>query len=288
MIIVFGPLSMDLVLAPQEAEGNKSYEINVGGAGARHALAAARSGAKVMTAGKTGKDDFGQKIKNMLKREGINIAGIGTASLPTGLCMIKGTQEDLISGANSEITADQVPDEVLNNRALIVMHSGTPARENELLATRVREHGAKSLLFLAAADHSLPDMLDYLVISEETARRLLERAELRPEEETAALVKRISAYSGASCILIAKNGTSYAYTAQEEAFSTTPPTDENITPARGAEDIFAGTLAACLQAGISMQNALTRAAAAAALFSKNRTLPYLGDVDEALGEARIL
>src|SRR5688572_17459810 len=124
MIIVFGSINMDLNMGmdhfprPGETVLSRTYSTSPGGKGANQALACARTGAKTALVGRVGDDGMGLRILNSLKKHEVMTSGVSTSEvMPTGLAVVMHSQAEnqivVASGANSEVTADQVPDEVL-------------------------------------------------------------------------------------------------------------------------------------------------------------------------------
>lgn len=92
-IINFGSINIDHVYSvehfvkPGETLKSKSYKVFSGGKGANQSVAIARAGAKVMHAGKIGKD--GIWIKEKLQKIGVDTSLIETVDEPTGHALIQ-------------------------------------------------------------------------------------------------------------------------------------------------------------------------------------------------------
>lgn len=117
MITVIGSLNMDLVVttdrAPEEGEtvtGTGFFQFP-GGKGANQAVAAARSGAKTVMAGRVGRDSFGQELISSLARDPIDTSPIESVEgVPTGTAAITVDRQGhnrivVVPGANGILTA---------------------------------------------------------------------------------------------------------------------------------------------------------------------------------------
>ena len=120
MIVVFGSLNMDLIMAvpalprPGETVLCPSYSMQPGGKGNNQAVAAARAGATLRLFGRVGADDFGRALLANLQANGIPDGDIRMAPSPTGCAAITVDRagENAItvaSGANLDVRADDVP-----------------------------------------------------------------------------------------------------------------------------------------------------------------------------------
>ena len=160
MIIVFGSINIDMVVntvrMPQAGETVvcPDFELSAGGKGANQALAALRFGAKTALVSRVGDDGMGLQMVNNLRREGVMTTGVAESNKPTGCAFIMREQsgENRIvvgSGANSDITHDQIPDEILKPGNIVLMQMETPLTENWQLLARARAGGAMTIVNLA-------------------------------------------------------------------------------------------------------------------------------------------
>ena len=82
VIVVFGGINMDLVVTtqrmpmPGETVFGDSFHTAPGGKGANQAVAAARLGAEVRMVGRVGADEFGSKLIDGMRCEGIDVSRI--------------------------------------------------------------------------------------------------------------------------------------------------------------------------------------------------------------------
>lgn len=277
MIIVFGSLNIDIVMPvghfPQPGETvlcSADYLSRAGGKGSNQAVAAARAGAKVAFVGKVGDDSFGRRSINNLKNHGIWAAGIGISERPTGCATIavdaQGANIVMVApGANLDATADQVPDEVLGEKNIILAQMEvTPAETLSVLA-RAQKLGATTVLNASPAAHLAEEALahiDYVIVNEIEA---LQMAQGFGSTETDA--QKIAAFiakkGNLTCIITLEAKGSVA--AREGSVYTVDALRVDPVDTTGAGDTFCGIFAACLQKNMSWLEALHRASIGASL-----------------------
>ena len=266
MILVFGSINVDLIIPvphlphPGETVLGGDYSILPGGKGANQALAARRAGASVMLAGAVGTDAFADIALGQLRREGVDTRLIHIVEQPTGCAaiMVSTGGENAIAvapGANASVRADRVPDELLAADTTLVAQMEVPPEETEILIRRMRARGGCSLLNLAPAlpiDPAILRNLDFVVANEGEAAALgTDPARLVRLPRRGFVVTR----GAAGAIAFLRGGETIEVPALPiEPVDTT-----------GAGDTFVGVLAAALDLGSTLEEALRCASAAAGL-----------------------
>jgi ribokinase len=266
VILVFGSLNVDVLVPmpalprPGETVLGGDYRLLPGGKGANQALAARRAGADVVMAGAVGPDDFAEIALAPLRAAGVNVAAVRPVERPTGcaLIMVGADGENLIavaSGANQTATSANVPDGLLGPAMTVVCQMEVPAEENWALIRRARAAGARTLLNLAPAapvpTYVLSD-IDVLIANRGEAATLGgEPVDIAPQLRQALVVTLGAAGS-------------IAYQSSGEEIALPALTIEPVDTT-GAGDTFVGVLAAALDRGLALTEALRRASAAAAL-----------------------
>lgn len=266
VILVFGSINVDVLVpvkslpAPGETVLGVAYRLLPGGKGANQALAARRAGAEVALAGAVGEDAFAAVALDGLRAAGIDLALVERVAAPTGLATIIVGEggENMIavaSGANTEAKAVQVPDAILTPGTTLVCQMEVPAGENWALIRRAAMVGARTVLNLAPAAPLDPEVLrhiDILVANAGEAATLGDApAKVARRLRQALVVTRGAAGSTA---YLADRGRIDMPALPVAAIDTT-----------GAGDTFVGVLAAGLDMGLSLAEALRRASAAAGL-----------------------
>jgi ribokinase len=277
MIIVFGSINIDLVMPvahfPQAGETvlcTTDYLSRPGGKGANQAVAAARAGAKVAFVGKVGDDAFGRRSISNLKNVSIWAAGVGISERPTGCATIivnpQGANFSAVApGANLDATADQVPDEVLAPRNILLTQLEVSPAETLSVLARGRKLGATTILNASPAGKKLALKLsdiDYLIVNEIEAKQLAQ--DLGIAETTAEKIAlAVAAKAQITCIITLEERGSVA--ARADALYKVDALPVEPVDTTGAGDTFCGIFAACLQSGLSWKDSLHRASIGASL-----------------------
>ena len=301
MLIVFGSINMDINMTlpsfPEDGETviSDSYKMTSGGKGANQALASARTGAKTVIVGKTGDDGNGLRITNFLRRNEIMTSGIAKSDdRPTGLAIVVknkqgGNRIMVASGANSQISAEQVPTEALNEKNIVLLQMETPLEQNAIVMKNAQEHGAKVILNLAPAitvPTPVLSLVDYLIVNQIEARQLAKKLNIDLEENMPKLAHALAKEGNLTCIVTLGPDGVVCCDAKGLGFKIESLKLEDVKDTTGAGDCFSGTFAACIHEGESLAKALRKATVASGLScQKDGTMesyPYISDVEEVL------
>lgn len=266
MVIVFGSVNLDLgfpldaLPAPGETLLCPALLAGPGGKGGNQALAARRDGADVAMAGAVGRDAFAGAALALLEGAGVDLSRVVRTDAATGCAAVLTdpagrNQIAVAAGANLLARADQVEDALLGPGATLLMQMECDPGETAALIRRAKGRGARVLLNLAPAAPLAGDalaLLDLLIVNEHEAEWL-------GAADAAALHRRLGVgvvrtMGGAGAEYATCGGAGLAAAAVVQAVDTT-----------GAGDCFAGVLAAALDRGAELADAMTRACAAAAL-----------------------
>lgn len=277
MIIVFGSMNIDLVMPvdhfPKKGETvmcATDYLSRPGGKGANQAIAAVRAGAKVAMVGKVGDDAFGRRSVNNLKTQGIWTTGIGISERPTGCATIavdrKGANIIIVApGANLDATSDQIPDEILTGRNVVLTQLETPPLETFDVLARAKKGGAATILNASPAGAIPAEALgsiDYLIVNEIEAQQLAEGFGL-DDKDPAAIARKVDAMGDLACIVTLEEKGLVAAKGGELYTAGVLPVE--VVDSTGAGDAFCGFFAASLQMGAPWLNALHFASVGASL-----------------------
>lgn len=270
MITVFGSINLDLIFpldrlpGPGETVLGPQVRLEPGGKGANQAVAAALAGAAVAMVGAVGTDSLADTALAGLQSAGVDLSGVrraqGAATGCAAVC-VDPAGRNLIAvgaGANGLVDADQVPDALLGPGNTLVLQMEVPAAQTAALIGRGQ--GARVVLNLAPA---LPLPLatlrcvDVLVVNEHEAAWLAESLGVACDE-------------GA---LHAALGVTVVRTLGAEGVAFAGPTGQGREPGRSvtvvdttaAGDCFTGVLAAALDRGAPLNDAVAQGNAAAAV-----------------------
>lgn len=300
MIIVFGSINMDIFMSvshfpqPGETVVSPGYEMSPGGKGANQALAAARSGAKVAMIGRVGDDGMGARILNNLRRAGVMTSGVAQSEQATGCAVIardtEGENQILVAlGANADVIHDQIPDDILGKRNMVMMQNEILPEQNWKIIERAHALGATTILNLAPAIHipeNILKKLDYLVVNQIEARQIASSMKIPAENHESQIALALSKMGDLTCIITMGERGSFAVTPDGHEIHVPALKLETFVDKTGAGDAYCGTLAAALHANLPLIEAMKRAAVAGSLTCLNKgaqpSFPYLGDIEENL------
>lgn len=267
---------MDLVLQvpsiprPGETVLCAEYVSKPGGKGCNQAVAAARAGGSVSMVGQVGADTFGESLLAVLRAEGIDAVGIRRSSRPTGvayICVDTGGENAIAvaSGANLDAVAAQMDGMALSSDSLLVLQMEVPAEQNWMAIDRIRSAGGRSILNLAPAAAVPPDVLralDLLIVNEIEAQMIASEFGLPSDgAEIAALA--LAEMAGMSCVVTL--GGQGALAIDDGQIWRVDSMAIDPVDTTGAGDAFTGVLAAAMDAGCPLPEAMHRANVGAAL-----------------------
>jgi ribokinase len=304
MIIVFGSVNMDMAIrvdklpVPGETVLSSDYVLYPGGKGANQALAAARCGAKVALVGRVGEDNYGKVATEGIKRDGVMVASVARSGKPTGCAVVardaSGENQIIVmSGANSEATHDQVPDEVLIPGNVLLMQMELPVDQTITLLERAKARGVKTILNLAPAitiPRRVMGLLDYLIVNSIEARQIAEKLHMTDENNAVRIAHALAIEGQMTCIVTLGKRGAVAITKEGKGWAVPimPVDPSDIVDNTGAGDAYCGTFAAAIHAGLDCDEAMRRASVAGTLTclkeGAQASLPYLDDIEQHLAE----
>ncbi|MFJ3230345.1 ribokinase [Streptomyces sp. NPDC086787] len=293
-IAVLGSLNMDLVVyvekAPQAGETvtGREFRTTPGGKGANQAIAAARSGATVSMIGAVGNDAFGTRLRETLEHSGVDTDDLRTMEGRSGTAHIVvdaegGNSIVVIPGANGTVDHLSPGDEgVIASADALLLQLEIPLRAVLAGAEAARRHGVRTILTPAPVQPLPPALLaatDLLVPNEIEAAALTGRPE--PREAGAALLDLVPE------VVITLGATGCLYLARDVEPLLIPAPRVAAVDSTGAGDTFVGALAVALGEERPIREALTWAAAAAAVSVQREgasaAMPYRPEIEAQYG-----
>ena len=302
MVFVFGSINVDIVIRADslpvagETVIGERYELFPGGKGANQAVAAARLGAEVTFAGAVGNDAFAELALAQLRRNGVELSGVRTVDEPTGIATIgvdpSGSNQILVaSGANRLVVPQALERLPIGADSLVVLQNELPAETTWQALAFAKARGARTL-FNAAPARDMPlsslKHCDLLVVNEvelvQLCRVLRPEAAIPAEAES---LDRSSAAALARCLVegsqrgvIVTLGEAGAVAVTQSAAWQVEALPVKAIDTTAAGDAFAGALAAALDQGQKLSEALRQAAACGSLAcTKAGAQPSLPDRD---------
>ncbi|MDR7392881.1 MAG: ribokinase, partial [Armatimonadota bacterium] len=242
-----------------------------GGKGANQAVGAARLGACVTMVGRVGTDPFGAQLVDALRREGVDVAAVGTdPESPTGIAAIgvdeQGRNLILVApGANARLLPHDVGEAVIARSQVLLLQLEIPT-VTVLHAARVaRRHGAWVCLDPAPAA-PLPEELYRLVDvlnPNEVEAAALTGISIRTLEDAQRAARRLLDRGPRHVVVKLGDRGSY-YLSSDEA-GHVPALGVKAVDTTAAGDVFAAALGVALGEGRSLRESVQFASCAAAL-----------------------
>jgi len=290
MIITFGSINYDFIFRLKEAPRAgqtllaDSLKGQAGGKGGNQAIAAARDGAKTVMVGAVGQDGLAEPALANLVADGVDVTRI--AHLPdvsTGCASItinaQGQNAIIVAaGANMQAKAAQIDDSLLAQADIVLMQMENDVQEITKLIQRADAMGKMTILNLAPAIYLAPEILSLcslIIVNEDEAEALSSWL------DCAASAQAIATRLGTNIMRTLGEKGSEAFIDGEQIHANAHPVKTVDTTAAG--DCFIGVLAAGLERGLDMRQAMHRAAKAAALAclreGSQASIPYAHESD---------
>lgn len=290
---VAGSINVDLIQSvdslPRPGETVLAHDSKrlPGGKGANQAVAAARMGAVTRFTGAVGDDEAGDWMRNILEREAIDISRIATVpGKPTGLALIAvgadGENQIIVNpGANGAIEPTDAH-ALASDAKVLLAQQEIPLAVLEALFSAP---GADEKLRILNAAPALPATArlfvhtDILIVNQHELAVYLELTEAPATLGEALVARRLIEREGQLVIVTLGAGGALAVWADRHLHVPALPVVPLDTI--GAGDCFCGALAALLDAGRTVEEALPWANAAAALCTqKEGAIPAMPTRDE--------
>ncbi|MDK1389894.1 ribokinase [Sinorhizobium sp. 8-89] len=288
MIITFGSINVDLVFSmseiPQAGQTllAKDFRTEAGGKGANQAVAAARDGATVVMVGAVGDDAMAAiALRNL--QDTADVTRVQRVREPTGCAsiLIDAGGRNMIAvaaSANLIASSDVIDESLLQQASIVLMQMENDVSQIAKLVRRAKETSAQSILNLAPAfplDPQILSLCDLIVVNEDEAETLA--VWLGCEPSARSLSKRLN-----TGVLRTLGGEgAEAVTNGKEIRVSAMAVDVKDTTAAG--DCFVGVLAAALDRGFSLEDAMRRASKAAAIAcsrpGSQSSIPFASETD---------
>lgn len=267
VIIVFGSILVDVEMRVErpplvgETLLCRDYLMTQGGKGANQACAAAKAGATVKLFGKVGNDGFADWALDRVRDAGVDVSGVGEATQHTGIAniLVDSSGENFITvgaGANLEAKADLVPDSDLGPESLVCMQMEVTDAENWTLVERAKKNGARIMLNVAPAG-MVPEaalrVVDILIVNEVEGAHIAREVGLEIDQPTR-VPRLLHSRYGLTCILTLGGAGLLAF--GPDGGWSVPGLPLSPVDTTAAGDAFAGALAAAIDTGMSIPDAI--------------------------------
>ena len=266
MVVVFGSINADLVatvaVLPREGETRMAsgYAVHAGGKGANQALAARRAGARVTLVGAVGRDGFAEIALGTLSDAGVDLSGVAISPRPTGIALIHVDAQGrntitVVPGANADARGAAVADAALGPATTLLLQLEVPATEVIALAARAHDRGSRVILNLAPpapVPDALLDAVDVLVANEHEAEFVAREYGL-PSDPADFCAGAADRWRLAAIVTLGADGVVAADAGHRYRL---PAATVDVRDTTAAGDAFAGALAAALDRGAALRDAL--------------------------------
>ncbi len=299
MITVLGSTNLDLIGTvsripkPGETVPGDRFSMAAGGKGANQALAARRAGAEVRMFAAAGTDSFADEALKLLRADGVDLANVRIVEGPTGIAMIFVDVQGenviaILPGANGTIAAADADAALagLGIGSVLMLQQEIPQAATERALELAKAQGVVSILNTAPFLPTTRAVAEQasIVIANETEFELLTGAGLdRLDVAMADWAKTQN-----QTVIVTLGGDGARAATPERSFSV-PALKVEPVDTVGAGDTFCGYLAAGLDRGLGLEEAMRRAAVAASLAclkpGAQPAVPYADEVERARGGA---
>ncbi|MGY6709926.1 MAG: ribokinase [Rhizobiaceae bacterium] len=297
MITVIGSINLDLIAnvarlpEPGETVAGSTFASAPGGKGANQALAASRAGGDVRMIGAVGQDSFADQALRLLRQAGIDLAGVRDSHSTTGtaLILVASSGENVIAivpGANGTVLPGDVAAAALEAGEYVILQHEIPVRTVRAALEAARERQAVSLLNTAPFVPETTEFIglaDYVIANETEFDLYAEALGLQGAGRTEKMLAFTRQFSNTLIVTLGKEG---AVAAREGDLIRVSSLEVDPIDTVGAGDTFCGYLAAALESGLELEEAMCRATVAGALAclksGAQPSIPMAADVDEAM------
>jgi ribokinase len=304
-VVVIGSVNMDLVVRtrmlprPGETVIGRDFAEVPGGKGANQAVAAARLGARTTMIGCVGDDLFGQRLRQSLVSEHVDVRHLATvAECSSGVAVI--CVEDsgqncitVVPGANARLMPDmlQPMSDLIRQADVLLLQLEIPVETVLAAMTLARQHGILTVLDPAPAIQAAPPHLLQVDVlcPNETEAEVLSGIDVHTEGDAARAARRLQTL-GARQVIITMGERGALLCDASGVCEMVPACIINPVDTTAAGDAFAAAVAVQLaeqhDLRQSVRFACAAGAAAASRMGAQPSLPNRRDIAQILALQR--
>ncbi|WP_033568220.1 ribokinase [Dickeya undicola] len=299
-LVVLGSINADHILnltqfpRPGETVIGKQYGVAFGGKGANQAVAAGRSGADIEFIACVGADDIGERIRQQLIKDRIDVSAVEAISGQTtgvALIFVNGEAENMIgihAGANAAVTPDYLnryQQKIIDASALL-MQLESPLETVTAAARLAHNNGTKVILNPAPACPLSDELLSLvdMITPNETEAQILTGITVETEDD-AQRAAQVLHDKGIATVLITL-GSRGVWLSEQGKGQRIPGFRVQAVDTIAAGDTFNGALVTALLESRPMEAAVKFAHAAAAIavtrHGAQPSVPWREEIDAFL------
>lgn len=295
MITVFGSIGIDIIATgpklprPGETLRGTDFTTAPGNKGANQAVAALRAGGDMRLVGCVGNDEYAIGALSELTRDKADLSGVRRVDATTGIAVIFVGDGDnmimVVPGANAHVDKDMATQVIAAMSAgdTLVLQEEIPIEVSRLVLELVRAKGIVSILNTAPFSEYSAELaaLASIVVANETEFDGLFGRKCTASERREAVLAHAQDKRQTIIVTLGPDG---AIAAQSDGTFLSVPAPKIIAlDTVGAGDTFCGYLAAGLDKGMGLEDAMRRAAIAGSLAclksGAQPAIPYAQEVD---------
>ncbi|MFU0446559.1 ribokinase [Pseudocitrobacter faecalis] len=303
-LVVLGSINADHILnldsfpTPGETVTGNQYQVAFGGKGANQAVAAGRSGANIAFIACTGEDDIGERVRQQLANDRIDVAPVSViAGESTGVALIfvNGEGENVIgihAGANAALSPALVEAQKtrIAQADALLMQLESPLESVMLAAKIAHQHQTQVILNPAPARELSDELLalvDIITPNETEAEKL---TGIRVENDDDAAKAAQALHSKGIDTVIITLGSRGVWASVKGEGQRVPGFKVQAIDTIAAGDTFNGALITALLEDKTLNEAIRFAHAAAAIAVTRKgaqpSVPWREEIDEFLNQQR--
>ena len=303
-LVVLGSINADHILnldsfpTPGETVTGNQYQVAFGGKGANQAVAAGRSGANIAFIACTGEDDIGERVRQQLANDRIDVAPVSViAGESTGVALIfvNGEGENVIgihAGANAALSPALVEAQKtrIAQADALLMQLESPLESVMLAAKIAHQHQTQVILNPAPARELSDELLalvDIITPNETEAEKL---TGIRVENDDDAAKAAQALHSKGIDTVIITLGSRGVWASVKGEGQRVPGFKVQAIDTIAAGDTFNGALITALLEVKPLNEAIRFAHAAAAIAVTRKgaqpSVPWREEIDEFLNQQR--
>lgn len=301
-LVVLGSINADHILnlesfpTPGETVTGSQYQVAFGGKGANQAVAAGRSGADIAFIACTGDDDTGERVRQQLSSDNIDVAPVSVItgeSTGVALIFVNGEGENVIgihAGANAALSVARVEAqrELIRQAYALLMQLESPV-ESVLAAARIAHENNTIVALNPAPARELSDELLALVdiiTPNETEAEKLTGIRVNSDED-ASNAAQVLHTKGIETVIITL-GSRGVWASVKGEGRRIPGFKVKAIDTIAAGDTFNGALMTALLEKHALDDAIRFAHAAAAIAVTRKgaqpSVPWRNEIDDFLSQ----